>query len=63
MTERKEHLRVRPLAGEWRVITQLTDWVAREFDQANAYPGSTEVTRSEVVEAALDTYLPITERH
>lgn len=61
MTERKEHLRIRPLAGEWRVITELTNWVGRELNQTTGYPGSAEVTRSEVIEAALDTYLPATQ--
>lgn len=53
--ERKEHLRIRPLAGEWQVITQLARWVN---DELGSQLGAAEVTRSEVVEAALDRYLP-----
>jgi hypothetical protein len=55
--ERKEHLRIRPLAGEWLVISQLAAWVSTELGDGGRYPGDLDVTRSEVVEAALDAYL------
>lgn len=58
--EPKQHLRIRPLAGEWRVITELAHWVDAEVRGDVGLAGREEVTRSEVVEAALDRYLPST---
>lgn len=55
--EPKQHLRIRPLAGEWRVITELARWVDTEVREGSGLAGRDEVTRSEVVEAALDRYL------
>lgn len=54
--EPREHLRIRPLAGEWQVITQLTAWVNDQLDTVAQH--AEEVTRSEVIDAALDEYLP-----
>lgn len=54
--ERRDPLRVRPTVAELAVIDRIVQWVAEEIDRR--YPGSPRVTRSEVVSAALDAYLP-----
>lgn len=54
--ERPGTLRVRPLAAEVEVLDRLVAWVDAEVRQAR--PGGRKVSRSEVVAAALDAYLP-----
>lgn len=54
--DRPVPLRVRPTVGELRVIDALVEWVSAEL--ARRRPGSRKANRSEVVTAALDTYLP-----
>lgn len=53
---RPEPLRVRPTAGELRVIDALVSWV--NSDMLGRRPSSTKASRSEVVAAALNAYLP-----
>jgi hypothetical protein len=54
--DRKEPLRIRPTAGELRIMDALTTWVTGEISRRR--PGGPKVSRSEVVAAALDAYLP-----
>lgn len=54
--ERRDPLRVRPTVAELAVIDRIVDWVADELGRRR--PGSPRVSRSEVVAAALDAYLP-----
>lgn len=54
--ERRDPLRVRPTVAEVAVIDRIVEWVGEQIEAR--YPGSPPVTRSEVVSAALDAYLP-----
>lgn len=54
--ERPGTLRVRPMKAEVEVLDRLTEWVDAEVRRAR--PGGRKVSRSEVVTAALDVYLP-----
>jgi hypothetical protein len=54
--DRPVPLRVRPTVGELKVIDGLVDWVNRELVARR--PGSRKPSRSEVVTAALNAYLP-----
>jgi hypothetical protein len=55
-TRRPEPLRIRPTAGELRVIDALATWVNTELTRRR--PGISKASRSEVVAAALNAYLP-----
>ncbi len=54
---RRVQLPIRPLAGELQVIDSLVEWVQQEIGAAPRSLGG-RTTRSEVVTAALDAYLP-----
>jgi hypothetical protein len=54
---RRVQLPIRPLAGELQVIDSLVDWVQQEIGAAPRSLGG-RATRSEVVAAALNAYLP-----
>ena len=54
--ERREPLRIRPTAWEMAVVDRIVSWIADYVEERQ--PGSPRVTRSEVVAAALDAYLP-----
>jgi hypothetical protein len=53
---RPEPLRIRPLTGELRIMDALAAWVDVEVNGKRI--SGRRVTRSEVVAAALDAYLP-----
>jgi hypothetical protein len=55
-TERPGTLRVRPIRAEVEVLDRLAAWVDAEVQRRR--PGGRKVSRSEVVTAALDAYLP-----
>jgi len=55
-SERAGTLRVRPIRAEVEVLDRLTAWVDAEVQRRR--PGGRRVSRSEVVTAALDAYLP-----
>lgn len=54
--ERPGTLRVRPVQAEMVVLDRLVTWVNRVVQSSQ--PGSRRVSRSELVAAALDAYLP-----
>ena len=55
-TSRPEPLRIRPTVGELQVIDGLVNWVNTELPHYG--PGGAKASRSEVVAAALNAYLP-----
>lgn len=57
-TTRPEQLRIRPTVGEIRVIDDLVETVNTEINSHQ--PGVGRASRSEVIAAALNTYLPKT---
>jgi hypothetical protein len=56
MSDRPGPLRIRPNAGELRIMDALTTWVNGEIRRLR--PGGRKVTRSEIAAAALDKFLP-----
>ena len=50
-------LRIRPTRGNLKIMDELTEWVQDEIQRSR--PGGRRVSRSEVVAAALDAYLPV----
>jgi len=50
-------LRIRPTRGNLKIMDELTEWVQAELQRSR--PGGRRVSRSEVVAAALDAYLPV----
>jgi hypothetical protein len=59
--DRPAPLRIRPTAGELRIMDALSTWVNVEINQRR--PGGRKVSRSEVVAVALDAYLaPLTRK-
>lgn len=54
---RRVQLPIRPLVGELQVIDSLVDWVQQEIGASPRSLGG-RATRSEVVVAALNAYLP-----